>query len=477
MNTCADDPRSWVELLDRLGALPKLSAVLQEAVALLRRHLNAEAAVLLLARGHRLETVARSGEASCPCPPELLARTTRRRPTRIDGVSALLLEDMGPRRWFLLARGNENPDPSFVYSGHMGFLRCALRAYASAFKEGAANGGLACPPLSPKHRRLRAIFPAIVSRNPTMLEILSLVQTFATTDYPVLIQGESGTGKELIARAIHEHSQRREHPYVTENCAAVPDTLLEAEFFGVARGAFTGATNARPGLLRLANQGTLFLDEIGEMSLTLQKKLLRVVQEKELRRVGGHKTEKIDIRLISATNQTLEELAAAGSFRSDLYFRINTVTINLPPLRDRREDIELLAAHFLREVTHGAKIGGPPALSPEALGVLTSYGWPGNIRELRNEIMRSAVLATDGIILPAHLSGHIHRKAGTATSRRFLQGSLNLLEYERETVGAVIQEVLASVGGNKAACAKILGVPKTTLYRRMQRYDVPDSEG
>jgi transcriptional regulator with PAS, ATPase and Fis domain len=222
----------------------------------------------------------------------------------------------------------------------------------------------------------------------------------------------------------------------------------------------------------------LFLDEIGEMSLNLQKKLLRVIQEKELRRVGAHKTEKVDIRLISATNRPLEGLSAAGAFRSDLFFRLNTVTLNLPPLRERREDVELLANHFLRELAGSPHEGSTaPMLSPETLALLNAYSWPGNIRELKNEIMRSAVLATDGVILPAHLSDHVTRRSSTTASRRFLNGTQDLLEYERETVGTVINEILASVGGNKAACAKVLGIPKTTLYRRMRRYGMVDPEG
>ncbi len=475
-SSCADDQRSLVELLDRLGVLSRLGRVIDDGAEILRRHADAAGALVVLAAPSGTYTVARAGEPFPVCAHELAGKARLRGAVRDGDLCAALLRGGHPCQWFLITNDTRGPEPAAAAAPPLGFLHRALDAYAAAFADGIGAAPQDEPTLSPRHRRTQALFPHVVTRTPEMLEILGLLEMFAPTDYPILIQGESGTGKELIARAAHLRSRRAAGPYITENCAAVPESLQESEFFGVARGAYTGATCDRPGLFRLADGGTLFLDEIGEMPAMLQKKLLRVLQERELRPVGSRTTEKIDVRCIAATNRPLEELVAAGIFRTDLYFRLNTVMLHLPPLRERRGDIAMLARHFL---AHGAghwDAGAPPSLSPEAAAALREYAWPGNIRELKNEIQRAAVLARGGAILPAHLSAHITGPRRRTFAQRFLHGEVDLPQYERKAVGGIIQSTLAAVNGNKAACARLLGIPKTSLYRRMQRYGIPDPE-
>ncbi|HNS00653.1 MAG TPA: sigma 54-interacting transcriptional regulator [Planctomycetota bacterium] len=474
--SCADDQRSLVELLDRLGVLSRLGRAIDDGAEILRRQADASGALIALAAPSGTYTVARAGEPFPARAHELAGKALLRGVARDGDLRAALLRGGQPCQWFLITKHNRGPERTPSAAPRLDFLDCALALYAAAFADGAGAPPQDDLPLSPRHRRIQALFPHIVTRTPEMLEILGLLELFAPTDYPILIQGESGTGKELVARAAHLRSRRAAGPYISENCAAVPESLQESEFFGVARGAYTGATSDRPGLFRLADGGTLFLDEIGEMPPMLQKKLLRVLQERELRPVGSRTIERIDVRCIAATNRPLEELVASGIFRSDLYFRLNTVMLHLPPLRDRRDDILMLAHHFL---AHGAAFhdaAEPPSLSLEAAAALREYAWPGNIRELKNEIQRAVVLARGDAIMPAHLSAHITGPRRRTFAQRFLHGELNLPQYERKAVGGVIQSTLAAVNGNKSACARLLGIPKTSLYRRMQRYGIPDPE-
>ncbi len=472
--TCADDQRSLVELLDRLGVLSRLGAVIEDGAEILRRHAGATAALVVLAAPSGLHIIARAGRQFDGCPPALIARARSHGHARESDLGATLLRAGCGHDWLLVTHGVPPADAEPIAALPMGFLDCAFAAYAAAFADSPDVAPPEGRPLSSRHRRLQAMFPHIVSRTPEMLEILALVETFAPTDYPVLIQGESGTGKELVARALHQHSPRAPAPYITENCAAVPEALQESEFFGVTRGAYTGATCDRPGLFRMADGGTLFLDEIGEMPAMLQKKLLRVLQERELRPVGSRTTEKVDVRCVAATNRPLEDLVATGQFRSDLFFRLNTVMLHLPPLRERREDIPLVARHFLAQCR--AQWNAETALSPESLAALQDYDWPGNIRELKNEILRANVLSRGGTITPAHLSPHVTGRRRRASARAFLHGELDLPQYERATLAPVIKNTLAAVAGNKTACARLLGIAKTSLYRRMQRYGIPDPE-
>ncbi len=318
-------------------------------------------------------------------------------------------------------------------------------------------------------------FPEIIGSSPLLLAALRLAAVIASSDATVLIEGESGTGKELFARAIHRMSRRTAGAFISESCAACPEGLLESEFFGVERGAYTGAHRSRPGLFERAHGGTLFLDEIGEMDLRLQGKLLRSLQEREVRRVGGSDSIAVDFRLLCATNRTLHDEAKAGRFRTDLLYRIEVVTIRLPSLRERAEDVPTLAGHFL--ALHAARAGGPvPELTAPALDILCRYLWPGNIRELDNE-MRRAVAVRIESIRPDNLSPKLLASDGIADGRRFSSGGppRKLLEFEQDVIGGFIREVLSQTGGNKNRAAEILGIPKTSLYRRLRRYAIiPD---
>jgi two-component system response regulator PilR (NtrC family) len=249
-------------------------------------------------------------------------------------------------------------------------------------------------------------FANIIGRSDAMLAVFRMIETVAQTGSTVLVTGESGTGKELVARAIHFNSLRRDHPFVALNCGAVPETLLESELFGHMRGAFTGADTNKKGLLEVAERGTVFLDEIGEMNVTMQVKLLRVLQERRFRRLGGTEESPADIRVIAATNQDLAKLVSDGRFREDLYYRINVIPMPLPPLRERREDVPLLASHFLEK--HVARAGkSVRGISQEATALLTAYAWPGNVRELENVIERSVALEQTPVVLAETLPAHI----------------------------------------------------------------------
>ncbi|MHC4930562.1 MAG: sigma-54-dependent Fis family transcriptional regulator [Planctomycetota bacterium] len=322
-------------------------------------------------------------------------------------------------------------------------------------------------------KRLRALKPrdkyrydysAIIGSSPAIREVFSLLDRIIPTDFPVLIQGDSGTGKELVARAIHECGPRKKKPFLTENCGAVPETLLESEFFGSVRGAFTGADRTRDGLFQRAHGGTLFLDEIGEMSPGMQAKLLRALQDGEVRKVGATQVEHVDVRVISATNRDLKQNVAEGTFREDLFYRLNVVGIRMPPLRERREDIEILLEHFLDEACEGRH---RKTLSAAALKALTEHTWPGNIRELQNEVKRLVALADDviGVELLQGLKSSAPVVAGNAV--RGLAGQ-SLKEIERQA----IQETLKLTGGNKAETAKRLGISRRALYDKIAKYGI-----
>jgi len=249
-------------------------------------------------------------------------------------------------------------------------------------------------------------FSNLIGRSEAMQAVFRLIETVAQTSSTVLVTGESGTGKELVARAIHFNSPRRDRPFVALNCGAVPETLLESELFGHMRGAFTGADTNKKGLLEVAERGTIFLDEIGETSVSMQVKLLRVLQERRFRRLGGTEESPADIRVVAATNQELSRLVAGGKFREDLYYRINVIPVHLPPLRERREDVSLLADHFLDK--HAARAGkAVRSISPEALERLVAYAWPGNVRELENVIERCIALERESVVLAETLPAHV----------------------------------------------------------------------
>ena len=302
----------------------------------------------------------------------------------------------------------------------------------------------------------------IIGTSPAILRTLELVNQVAPSTATVLIQGESGTGKELIANAVHHGSPRRARPFIKVNCAALPETLLESELFGYERGAFTGAVARREGRFELADGGTLFMDEIGDLSLATQAKLLRVLQEGEFERLGGTRTLKVDVRLVAATHADLATLVREKGFREDLFYRLNVITIQIPPLRERREDIPLLAQHFLgRYAVKNAKtITG---FTDEALDLLQSYAWPGNVRELENVIERAVVLTRGSMISPADLPDTL---AGADQAARHLVISVGTPLEEVED--RLIEETLRYARGDKTLAAKLLGIATRTIYRRMK---------
>jgi len=310
----------------------------------------------------------------------------------------------------------------------------------------------------------------IVGRSQVMQRIFDTVRRISDMPSSVLILGESGTGKEMVAHALHEHSSRAAGPFIAINCAAIPEALLESELFGYVRGAFSDAQKDRPGLFKEAHGGSLFLDEIGEMPVNLQAKLLRVIETREVRPLGSNKTEKVDVRLISATNRELEQAVHDGRFRQDLFYRLNVIRIELPPLRERAEDIPPLVDHFIGRFAPRAKrlVKG---VEKEALALLMQYRWPGNIRELEHTIERAVLLGNKSTIgiddLPPELrKSEVDRlPLALAVTRKY-----TLRDLERE----YIEKVLLYYGGNKTEAAKILGVDRTTLYRKLEEYKLSE---
>ncbi len=314
-------------------------------------------------------------------------------------------------------------------------------------------------------------FPGVVAASRGMIAVLDTVKKIASSDAAVLIVGESGTGKEVIAQAVHRESKRSSGPFVTENCAACPENLMESEFFGVQKGAFTGASTSRAGVFERANHGTLFLDEIADLDLSLQVKLLRVLQEREVRRVGGRKQIPVDFRLISATNRQLDEDVLHKRFRLDLLYRLEIVRIRIPPLRERIEDIPHLAFHFLS--LHASRLGRetPPHLTAEALGALLRYWWPGNVRELENEMARALAFGYDSI-MPKHLSDKVKASYLGCEDEKSPAQICDFYEAERDLLGALISAAIRYANGNRASAAKMLNMPKTSFYRRIRRYGI-----
>ncbi len=327
-----------------------------------------------------------------------------------------------------------------------------------------------------KELKSRYGFDNIVGNSKAMQNVFSLVEKVADTDSTVLITGESGTGKELIAHAIHYASDRKDGPFIPVNCAAIPEELLESELFGHEKGAFTHAIKTRIGRFELANKGTIFLDEIGEMSPALQVKLLRVLQERKFERVGGVKTISVDIRVVAATNQDLEAAVKEGRFREDLFYRLNVIPIHVPPLRERRNDIPLLAKHFLKKYCSGKKkcVEG---ITDEALEILSKYDWPGNVRELENIIERMVILTNGSMITKEDLPFQIVEKAGETASiitmpsdiLELPEDGLSLSQAVSELEKRLILKALERTGGVKNRAAKLLKMNRTTLIEKMKK--------
>lgn len=319
-------------------------------------------------------------------------------------------------------------------------------------------------------------FQNIIARSARMQEVLSLMARVASTNSTVLLGGESGVGKDLIARAIHQNSRRSAGPFIKVNSTAIPDTLFESELFGFEKGAFTGALASKPGKFELADKGTLFLDEIGDVPAPIQVKLLRVLQEREFERLGGTKTLKVDVRLLAATNRDLRAALEEGTFREDLYYRLNVVPIDIPPLRDHKEDIPDLVNHFLARFARESEreIAG---ITPAALKLLMDYHWPGNIRQLENTIERAVALSSGPMLDVSDVQlDTAHRPASTgsqvASGAPFLPEGMTLEQWEDE----MIREALRRANGNKSQAARLLGLSRNALRYRLGKLGVEDDE-
>ncbi len=314
-------------------------------------------------------------------------------------------------------------------------------------------------------------FDNIIGKSKEMRDIYATIRQIAEKNSTVLIHGESGTGKELVARAIHYNSHRKNKPFVAVNCAAIPETLIESELFGHEKGAFTDAQTRRIGHFELADQGTLFLDEISELILPTQAKILRALQERDFVRVGGGKTISVDVRLISATNKNLEELMARGAFRSDLFYRINVVPLTIPPLRKRKEDILLLAKHFLDK--HAGV--GKKKISPEAMDILIAYDWPGNVRELENIIERIVVLTTSDTITPDDVPSSLKTESRVELIKLgVLDGRISFEDAEKEFERDIIIEALKKSNFVQTRAADLLGMSRRILKYKMDKYSIAE---
>jgi DNA-binding NtrC family response regulator len=312
-------------------------------------------------------------------------------------------------------------------------------------------------------------YEQLIGNSAVMANLKRMILQVAASDASILVQGETGTGKELVARAIHYHSQRKALPFVPVDCAGISETVMGSELFGHAKGAFTGAHEATKGLIRTADKGTLFLDEIGELSLVMQAKLLRTIQEKEVRPVGESRVYPVDVRILAATNRNLEEEVAQGRFRQDLYYRLNVVVLNVPPLRERLDDLPLLGRYFVKQfITPASSVTD---ISADALACLNGHAWPGNVRELENVVRRAVAMGQGKDILPADLPDHIHQTHAAATGDIKVLNGDSLAAYEL----AAIKNALLKCGGHRKNAAHMLKIGEATLYRKLNKYKLQQS--
>src|SRR6202162_1882480 len=319
----------------------------------------------------------------------------------------------------------------------------------------------------------RYAHPNVVARSPKMQEVLATVERVAPTNSTVLLGGESGVGKDLIARAIHEKSRRASGPFLKINSTAIPENLLESELFGFEKGAFTGAVASKPGKFELADKGTLFLDEIGDVPPVTQVKLLRVLQEREFERLGGTRTVKVDVRLIAATNKDLRQALEQGTFREDLYYRLNVEPVDIAPLRDHKEDVPGLATlFFARSAKDSGRLEKIPGISPAAMQLLASHYWPGNVRELQNVIERACALASGSQLEVGDMQLDSPRNRANSSSDRFLPEGMTLDQWEDE----MIREALKRAGGNKSQAARLLGLSRNALRYRLSKIGIDDND-
>ena len=326
-------------------------------------------------------------------------------------------------------------------------------------------------------------FKGVLSKSPRMTEVFELIANIAHTTSTVLILGETGTGKEQIARAIHDATAEEGHrtgPLIALNCAALPETLLESELFGHEKGSFTGAASQRKGRFEQADGGTLFLDEVGDIPLSMQVKLLRVIQNRKFERIGGTDPIAIDVRVIAATHRSLEKMVADGSFREDLFYRLNVIRVELPPLRDRPEDIPILSSHFAQRYTRGNQ--SPPVVTPEAMDVMQAYNWPGNIRQLENAIERACITARDGVILTSHLPPDVARGALAAKSGSSLTVDLarslpdQIAELTARFEERYLRKALRKTRGHVGKCATISGLSRRSITDKIAQYKIEKSD-
>ena len=315
----------------------------------------------------------------------------------------------------------------------------------------------------------------IIGQSKALQDVFKILEKVAPTDSTVLVTGESGTGKELLVRALHAHSHRRDKPFIPINCGAIPDNLLEAELFGYEKGAFTGAQTRTQGKVEFAHKGTLFLDEIGELPTTLQVKLLRFLQEKTIQRVGGRENIEVDARIVAATNIDISDAIAQGAFREDLFYRIGVITLNLPPLRDRGEDIMLLAQMFLLRFADefGRRV---KSYSADAKKTLRSYNWPGNVREMENKIKRAVIMAEGAVIEAADLGFEANGSPQTMTPELSLDG-MTLKDAREKVERDMVLMALNREGGNIAKASEMLGVSRPTFYDLLRRHNLQGAAG
>jgi DNA-binding NtrC family response regulator len=331
-------------------------------------------------------------------------------------------------------------------------------------------------------------FQGLIGSSPQMQKVYGLIKKVSDTDATILIEGESGTGKELIAKTIHFNSSRAQNPFLPFNCAAIPRDLLESELFGHERGAFTGAINTRIGRFERANGGTILLDEIGELHPSFQVKLLRVLQEREFERVGGSKTIKVDVRILAATNKNLEKETRAGNFREDLFYRLNVIPLQIPPLRERREDVSLLTDYFLAYISKKRKRENV-RIVPEVIHLFMQYPWPGNVRELQNLIERVMILSEDGLIVPKDLPQRFQDYQGLPLPRQdqeevsigrkepfrevlLPEQGVNMNGLVEEMEKNLIQQAIRKSKGVKSKAAELLGLKRTTLLEKMKKFEI-----
>jgi DNA-binding NtrC family response regulator len=419
--------------------------------------------------GYRVETASTAEEALGKAPDADIVLTDLRLPA-MDGLDLLsILRRQNPRQPVILmtAYGTIEKAVEAMKAGAFDFIvkPFSLDHLRAVIERAEKVASLEDGTRLSREQSGRYDTGNIIGRGPAMAEILATVMRVAPTRSTVLIAGESGTGKDLIARAIHYHSPRRDRPFVKINCSAIPESLMESELFGYERGAFTGAASPKPGKFEEADTGTVFLDEIGDVPLSVQVKLLRVLQERAFERLGSNRTRTVDVRVVAATNQNLEIALEQGTFRRDLYYRLNVVPIPMPALRQRKEDIPLLVGHFLEKYRQetGSRV---ERITPEAVEKLIGYDWPGNVRQLENVIERALVLCPGTELTPADV--RLDEVPRGRTAPAFLPDGVTLEQHEQ----ALIREALERAGGNKSKAARLLGLTRNALRYRLSQMGI-----